>query len=124
MSSADGSTSPENESNEPSFSIRKSSTDLLRHVLEATLAKGEAGMTHEEWESILEIARTNQGADLPMDRVTELLVDALLATRFPDLAKKEARRQMCQHISSSLCGDPTSMQRLKAFWNQLRESVS
>ncbi|MCA9133062.1 MAG: hypothetical protein KDA45_07895 [Planctomycetales bacterium] len=109
---------------ETTFSAKKSSPDLLRHVLEATLAQGETDMTAEEWQSLQAIAREHREAQLPIDRAAPLLVAALLATRFPDLARPETHAQMCQRISDSLCGDPTAMQRLKTFWNQLSESVS
>src|SRR5690606_23489686 len=104
--------------------IRKSSTDLLRHVLEATLARGESGVSADEWEALQGIARDPAHRELPIDRAAELLVGALLATRFPDLADPEARRRMCERIAGSLCGDPTAMQRLKLFWHQLCESVA
>ena len=119
MSNADRSTPGSSASS--GFSVRKSSPDLLRHVMEATLASGEPGMTAEEWQAIRSIADDPQNSSLGMDCVAELLVTALLSTRFPDLAAQETSQLMCQRIAASLCGDPTSMQRLKTFWNQLRE---
>ena len=106
------------------FSAKKPSPDLLRHVLEETLAAGSNAMTPEEWEKLQALARSDWTNDLDMLQVTEKLVSALLSTRFPGLASADANHRMCQSIAGSLCGDPESMQRLKTFWNQLRESIS
>ncbi len=127
--SSGGSSIPDNSRNEaPSpanqSSVRKSSPDLLRHVLEETLAAGSNAMTSEEWEKLQVLARSPLMVDLDMLQVAERLVSALLATRFPDLASAEANQRMCQRIAASLCGDPESMRRLKTFWNQLRASIS
>jgi len=129
MSSGGGVPAPDNAAKQETFSARKSSPDLLREVLEATLSRGaremSAGeMSAEECQQLQAVARLHQSSQLDMSEVAELLVTALLATRFPPLASPEASRQMCQRIAASLCGDPTSMQRLKVFWNQLRQSVS
>ena len=118
--SSGGPSVPGNSRNEEQFAAKKSSPDLLRHVLEATLAAGSNAMTPEEWEKLQALARSPAMAEADMLQVTEKLVSALLATRFPDLAKADADQRMCQRIAGSLCGDPASMQRLKTFWNQLR----
>jgi hypothetical protein len=124
MSSGGGVPAPENAAKQETFSARKSSPDLLREVLEATLARGAGEMSAEECQQLQAVARMHRSSQLDMSEVAELLVAALLATRFPPLASPEANRQMCQRIAASLCGDPTSMQRLKVFWNQLRQSVT
>jgi hypothetical protein len=124
MSSGGGGPAPENAAKQETFSARKSSPDLLREVLEATLSRGAGEMSAEECQQLQAVARMHLSSQLDMSEVAELLVTALLATRFPPLASPEASRQMCQRIAASLCGDPTSMQRLKVFWNQLRQSVS
>ncbi len=128
MSSAGGAPAPENSASEASFSVRKSSPDLLRHVLEATLARGTGDMTPEELQNLQAVAREILREDstdpLDMIQITERLVASLLSTRFRDLAEAEANRQMCQRIAASLCGDPTSMQRLKTLWNQLQQSIT
>ena len=124
MSNADGSREPSLDSRNPTFSSKKSSPDLLRHVLEETLQRGKSGMSEPEWQAIRQIASEHRERQLSMDQITELLVAALLAARFPDLASQESRRSMCNRIAASLCGDPTSMQRLKIFWQQLCESVT
>ena len=127
--SSGGSSVPDNSRNEaPSsanqFAAKKSSPDLLRHVLEETLAAGSNAMTSQEWETLQALARSHSTNDLDMLSVAEKLVSALLTTRFPDLAGGDANQRMCQRIAASLCGDPESMQRLKTFWNQLRASIS
>ena len=127
--SSGGAAVPENprdeaQSSANQFSARKSSPDLLRHVLEETLAAGSNAMTTEEWERLQNLARSHWTIDLDMLQVAEKLVSALLTTRFPDLASADANQRMCQRIAGSLCGDPASMQRLKTFWNQLRASIS
>jgi hypothetical protein len=128
MSNAGGSPAPGNSANQASISLRKSTPDLLRHVLEATLARGTGEMTAEELQSLQAIARSILQADsteqLDMALIAERLVACLLTTRFPDLGSAEANRQMCQRIATSLCGDPTSMQRLKTLWNQLQQSIT
>ncbi len=128
MSSGAGAPAPDNSGSEAPFSVRKSSPDLLRHVLEATLARGPGDMSSEELQNLQAVARDGLRADstgqLDMVQIAERLVASLLSTRFPDLANVEANRQMCQRIAASLCGDPTSMQRLKTLWNQLRHSVT
>lgn len=115
---------PENSSNEAQFSAKKSSTDLLRHVLEETLAAGSNAMTSLEWEKMQAVARTHLADELDMHQVAEMLVAALLATRFPNLPGADANQRMVQRIANSLCEDPESMQRLKNFWNQLRASIA
>ena len=132
--SSGSSSAPDNSRNEAQFSAdqlsanpfsaKKSSPDLLRHVLEETLAAGSNAMTTEEWEKLQALARSPLMNGLDMLQVAEKLVTALLATRFPDLSNADANLRMCQRIASSLCGDPASMQRLKVFWNQLRASIS
>lgn len=127
--SSGGASAPDNSRNEAQssanqFSAKKSSPDLLRHVLEETLAAGSSAMTPEEWEKLQALARSPSMVDLDMHQVAEKLVSALLATRFPDLASADANHRMCQRIAGSLCGAPESMQRLKTFWNQLRASIS
>jgi hypothetical protein len=124
MSSGGGAPAPNNAAKHETFSARKSSPDLLREVLEATLARGAGEMSTEECQQLQSIARAQLSKELDMAEVAVLLVEALLAKRFPPLASPEASRQMCQRIAASLCGDPTSMQRLKVFWSQLRQSVS
>lgn len=123
MSSGSAS-APDNSPNEPQFSAKKSSSDLLRHVLEETLAAGSNAMTSLEWEKMQALARSHRTDELDMHQVAEMLVADLLATRFPNLASVAANQSMCQRIASSLCGDPESMQRLKTFWNQLRASIA
>ncbi|QDV25564.1 hypothetical protein [Aureliella helgolandensis] len=124
MSNAGNSSDPNSSANDGSFSIRKSSPDLLREVLESTLTRGEGGLAPEELLALQEIARAHGDSQLDMLQITELLVAGLLSTRFPGLANRETNQLMCQRIADSLCGDPVSMQRLKTMWNQLRESVS
>lgn len=119
--SSGGSSASENSRTQTQFSARKSSPDLMRHVLEATLARGSSALTAEEWAGLRDIARDHMTADLDMTQVAQKLVAALLATRFPDLGGPDDSRLMCHSIAASLCNDPTSMQRLKLFWNQLRE---
>ena len=122
MSSADSSS---NSRDQPSVSqeFRKPSPDLMRQVLEETLARGDAGLTPEEWQAVRQIALVHAQCDLPIDQVALMPVTTLLATRFPELGDEAARQRMCSCVTGSLCGDPTSMQRLKNFWQQLRESV-
>lgn len=122
--SSGGAPVPDNSSNEAQFSAKKSSSDLLRHVLEETLAAGSNAMTSLEWEKMQGLARSHRTDELDMHQVAEKLVAALLATRFPNLASADANQSMCQRIATSLCGDPESMQRLKIFWNQLRASIA
>ena len=122
--SSGGSPAPNNSRSETEFSARKSSPDLMRHVLEATLARGSNAMAPEEWERLQAVARLHASDELDMSLVAEKLVAALLAVRFPHLSSENEACLMCQRIASSLCGDPASMQRLKTFWNQLRESIS
>ena len=126
MSSAEGSPSEFPARAEKTYSTRKSTPDLLRHVLEETLARGQSSMSEDEWRAMQMVARTQQHMQLqlPMEHVIQLLVEALISTRFPDLASVKVRRQMCQMISGSLCEDPTSMQRMSVFSEQLCESVS
>ncbi len=119
--SSGGSSASDNSRAQTQFSARKSSPDLMRHVLEATLARGSSAMTAEEWAKLRELARNHMSADLEMSQVAHKLVAALLAIRFPDLGSPDDSRLMCHSIAASLCGDPTSMQRLKLFWNQLRD---
>ena len=126
MSSAEGSSNSQYGSPEQTFFARKSSPDLLRHVLEETLARGEQGMTLDEWRAIQMIARTHIHSkhELPLEHITQILVEGLLSTRFPELADSENRKRMSQTISASLCTDPTSRERIKVFWKQLRESLT
>lgn len=119
-----GSSIPDNSRKEDQFSAKKSSSDLLRHVLEETLAAGSNAMTSQEWEKLQGLARSHATNDIDMHQIAEKLVSALLATRFPDLASADANHRMSQRIAGSLCDDPESMQRLKTFWNQLRASIS
>ncbi len=124
MSSAEGSPNRRYEAQEEqAFTTQKSSPDLLRHVLEETLARGEAGLSQDEWRSLQVIARRMESA-ATVEVVTQSLVESLLSTRFPGLADVNSRRQMCQLISRSLCEDPVSLERIHNFWQQLRESVS
>jgi hypothetical protein len=122
--SSGGASESNNARQETEFSARKSSPDLMRHVLDATLARGSNAMTSEEWERLQALARKHATDDLDMSQVAEILVTSLLGTRFPDLTSANEKCLMCQRIAGSLCGDPASMQRLKTFWNQLRESVA
>lgn len=122
--SSGGSSASDNSRPEVEFSARKSSPDLMRHVLEATLARGSNAMTSEEWGRLQDLARAHATDDLDMSQVAEKLVASLLATRFPDLTNMDERCLMCERIAGSLCGDPASMQRLKTFWNHLRESIA
>lgn len=122
MSSGSGAPTPEDAPQ--AWNVRKSSPDLLRHVLEATLSRGAGELTPGELEALQAIARQQGTAAVDMAEITEQLVASLLAARFPDLAPPETHRLMSQRIAASLCGDPTSMQRLKIFWNQLRQSVT
>ena len=124
MSSGGGAPAPERPTGPSSDAVRKSSPDLLRHVLEATLARDNAEISAAELEQLRDIARQHQTASLDMAQIAERLVASLLSSRFPDLASADAHRLMCSQIASSLCGDPTSMQRLKTLWNQLRQSVT
>ena len=124
MSSGGRAPTPDNPDGEAAFNVRKSSPDLMRHVLDATLARGAGELTPEELQGLQEIAREKSSAQLDMAQIAERLVASLLSTRFPDLATPEANRLMCERIAASLCGDPTSMQRLKTLWNQLRQSVT
>lgn len=124
MSSGGGAPTPDNPANAAAFNVRKSSPDLLRHVLEATLARGAGEMTPEELQNLQAIAREHETAQVDMAEIAQRLVASLLSSRFPDLAKPEDHRLMSARIAASLCGDPTSMQRLKTFWNQLRQSVT
>lgn len=128
MSNGGGSPAPYNSANQASISLRKSTPDLLRHVLEATLARGAGEMTAEELQSLQTIAHSILQGDsteqLDIALIAERLVACLLATRFPDLGTAEANRQMCHRIAASLCSDPTSMQRLKTLWNQLQQSIT
>lgn len=124
MSSGGGAQTPDDAPQAAAWNVRKSSPDLMRHVLEATLSRGAGEMTPEELEALQAIARQHGTAAVDMAEITEQLVASLLASRFPDLAQPEAHRLMSQRIAASLCGDPTSMQRLKTFWNQLRQSVT
>jgi hypothetical protein len=117
-SSDDGALSQE------SHAAKNSSPDLLRYVLEATLAKGQNVMSPEEWQAVRQVAIAQQYQELPIDQVAEQLVEALLTTRFQGLQGEDTHRRMCQTIASSLCGDPDSMNRLKIFWKQLRESIT
>lgn len=123
-----GGPAPDKSTDEAAFSVRKSTPDLLRHVLEATLARGAGEMTAEELQELQTLAR-NILQDSPAERldmalVAERLVSCLLSSRFPDLGNPAANRLMCQRIAASLCGDPTSMQRLKTLWNQLQRSIT
>lgn len=122
--SSGGSSVPDNSHKEDQFSAKKSSSDLLRHVLEETLAAGSNAMTSQEWEKLQGLARSHATNDIDMHHIAEKLVSAMLATRFPDLASADANHRMSQRIAGSLCDDPESMQRLKTFWNQLRASIS
>ena len=127
MSSAEGSSNSQfGGSSEQTYFARKSSPDLLRHVLEETLARGEQGMTQDEWRAVQVIARAHVHSkhELPLEHITQILVEALLTTRFPDLAEADRRKRMSQTISATLCMDPTSRERITTFWKQLRESHS
>ena len=124
MSSGGRAPTPDDAAHASAFNARKTSPDLLRHVLEATLARGAGELTSEELQGLQAIAREHGASTLDMAQITELLVASLLSSRFPDLAHPAAHRLMSQRIAASLCGDPTSMQRLKTFWNQLRQSVT
>ncbi len=128
MSNGVGGPAPDKSADEATFSVRKSTPDLLRHVLEATLARGAGEMTAEELQELQNLARNilqdSSAERLDMAHIAERLVSCLLSTRFPDLGNATANRQMCQRIAASLCGDPTSMQRLKTLWNQLQRSIT
>lgn len=135
MASGSGAPTPERSPHAPSAAdvaggadsfasaARKSSPDLLRHVLEETLARGAGEMSSEELAALRDVAQALAGSHMDMSLIAEKLVAALLSKRFPDLANPDAHRQMSRRIAASLCGDPTSMQRLKTLWNQLRQSI-
>ncbi|MEO8271287.1 MAG: hypothetical protein ABI557_16315, partial [Aureliella sp.] len=80
--SSGGASVPDNSSNESSYSdnqssAKKSSPDLLRHVLEETLAAGSNAMTSQEWETLQDLARIHSTDDLDMNQIAEKLVSAL-----------------------------------------------
>lgn len=101
MSNGVGGPAPDKSGDEATFSVRKSTPDLLRHVLEATLARGAGEMTAEELQETKparNILQDIQAERLDMAHIAERLVSCLLSTRFPDLGNATANRQMCQPV--------------------------
>ncbi len=106
------------------------STELLKTVLEATLARGQNAITAEELDALREAAKSNSSGQMPLQEVALLLVRTFLTARFKDRLEagqtNEARQQsldaMCKSIAETLCGDPNSAIRLTQLWKLLHES--
>lgn len=99
---------------------RRSSSNLLRLVLESTLSKGDQGLSDDEWLAIRSVAEDPDHENVPLDQIAPKLVTALLDCRFPGIAQQGEAAQISIRIAECLCGDPHATQNLRRFWMQLK----
>ena len=107
--------------------------DLLRSVLDATLAGGgRKGLSEAEWRELHSVAQAHRHQTLGLSTISELLVGTLLRMRLGEriayakpAAGGEPREvsQRTRSIAATWVSDPTSLQRLTQFWSLLQETA-
>ncbi len=120
----DGHGSPYQET-EPNQVSRLELSELER-VLEETLARHESdpGLTAEEKESLLRVARRHQNSSVELEAVVPELVSSLLHARLHPLQlSAETWFEMSSQIAESLLDAPHARSRLERLWSHLCENV-
>ena len=97
------------------------SSTLLDELLESTLSQRGKTLSREEWELLRSVTIKSDENQVEFTESTTRIIEAFLHTRFPKtLANQKNLRRMSESIAQTLCGDPTSRQRLVEFLQHLR----
>jgi hypothetical protein len=106
--------------------VSRSELSELERVLEETLARHESdpGLTADEKESLLRVARRHQNSAVELEAVVPELVASLLHVRLHPLQlSAETWLEMCSQVAESLLDAPHARLRLERLWFHLCESV-
>jgi hypothetical protein len=100
-----------------------SGTKLLDELLESTLAQRGRTLSDSEWQLLRQVAARSDSSDIDFLELSTRIIEAFLLQRFPKtLNDTTGVHRMSQSISQTLCGDPSSRQRLVEFLQHLRGS--
>ena len=101
------------------------SSKLLDELLESTLSQRGKSLSGEEWELLRNVTIESDKSQIEFTESTTRIIEAFLFKRFPKtLANQKNLRRMSEGIAQTLCGDPTSRQRLAEFLQHLRATNS
>jgi len=112
-SDADGSVTRE-------LSSEEASSKVLSELLEATLSQRQRSLSEQEWSTLRGVVATFESNSTAFEDLVVALVEAFLRHRLSATVNStDSLKQMSSSIARTLCGDPTSRQRLMVFQQQL-----
>lgn len=98
---------------------------LLYELLESTLSQRGRSLSSKEWELLREVTKESDDRRAEFHECMTRIIEAFLFQRFPKtLSNQTNLRRMSENIAKTLCGDPTSRQRLGEFLEHLRVTQS
>ncbi len=101
------------------------SSKLIDELLESTLSQRGKSLSGDEWELLHNVTIKSDESQMEFAESTTRIIEAFLYKRFPKtLANQKNLRRMSESIAQTLCGDPTSRQRVVEFLQHLRAANS